>query len=148
MQRKSARVIGQRSLEVGKVPAIVNSRSVKPFERTERVAHSVRDDFFSVQRSGGLEQEFHELALPLVVSPIADPEQVSLMLCLLRGKDVAVSGFVKRPDSWDTKPIGIDSSKRFSEGKYAIDSVQMKAKDLAGARVSAMMRIVKESAKS
>src|SRR5438094_2658948 len=92
-----------------------------------------------------LDQKFAELAVALVIAPVADPDEID-----------AFAGFTKRMEN---RPVGrfmpgeyppapasrlIDLTQYFAEGEDCIISPEIEAGDLMGGGNGAMMRIMEE----
>jgi hypothetical protein len=63
-------------------------------------------------------------------------------------KDANVGCLVEGPRPLDAKAIQVYSPNRFAEGEHSIEEVQLKAQNLAGVGVGAMMCVMKESAEA
>src|SRR5213083_555658 len=97
------------------------------------------------KRGRRLDQEFLQLAAALVVTPVADPHYVNFAAAADGLKSLNVGSFVKRPNAAHPESISIDAPYCFSEGEHAIHQVQMKLEYFPGARVGAMMAVMKQS---
>src|SRR5438874_952946 len=104
MQRKSAPAVHLWSLQVGQIAAVFNSGLAQLLERVFWIANSVCNDSATLQRTGWLEQKLHQLTRTLIITPVADPEDIGLLFFTSGRKTLAFATFVKGQNRGTTDP--------------------------------------------
>src|SRR5581483_9240997 len=90
-----------RGPEVRQPAGIFDSVADERLARVLRIAHAV-DARAQAEVARGLEEELVQLAVALLVSPVADPHQVAFARnAVERVEDSGVRRFVKRPGALD-----------------------------------------------
>src|SRR5215208_851552 len=90
------------------------------------------------------DQELVQLLAALVVTPVADPNQIPLSRPEERPEDANVCGFVPRPRAPGPPALEIEIADRPAEGEYAVVGGQVVARHLGRSRDGAVMRVVEE----
>src|SRR6185312_762249 len=148
VQAYPATVVHLRSAQVREISAEFHARPGKRAQRFVRITYSVHRKFVISQSRCGSDQEFLQLPRPLFVTPVADPDYVCIFGCVVRKKICGVSGFVEGPDSFYAERFKIDFADRLAKSQDAVEFSQRKAQDLSWVGVRAVMRVMKQSAKS
>ena len=115
MQRKSAPAVHLWSLQVGQIAAVFNSGLAQLLERVFWIANSVCNDSATLQRTGWLEQKLHQLTRTLIITPVADPEDIGLLFFTSGSKNLGIGSFVKSPNPGHTESVRIDSTDGLAE---------------------------------
>src|SRR6185503_11527170 len=91
-----------------------------------------------------LNQELFQLRGAFIVAPVADPNHVNLFAALERMELFYVSRFMKSPCAVYAKTIDVYASNGLTKREHAIHQVQIELQNFTGARVSAMMAVMKQ----
>src|SRR5581483_7599852 len=114
-----------------------------------RIPHSINSEFVCGQFGSRLQKKLANLSRTLVIAAIADPHYiVCAAVAGYRVKDRRVGSFVQRPSACDVEMPAVNIAQSFAEREYAVKAIDAKEANLFRRRRGAMMRIVKEQAKS
>src|SRR5437016_10957907 len=104
-------------------------------------------NFFFGESSGRSDQEFLQLACPLLVAPISDPDQVNLPWAIERHEGVHIGSLMKGPGAVYAEAIDVNTAYGLAKRKHAIEQMQMKLQHLTCLGVRAVMAVVQQGNK-
>src|SRR3954468_15896955 len=129
---------------VRKPASIVDSKSTEPINDLAGIPHSV-DARGESESHCGLDQELVELAVTLIVAPIADPDEILFLAAAgQRMEQRRIRRFVPGVGPSAPAPCRIDVAEHLSEGEHAIVAREVEEGDLVRGGDGAMMRVMEE----
>src|SRR5215813_7141285 len=133
-----------RSSQVGQIPSILHSRLEQHGDSSRGIANAVRNHTLPGQSRRWFDQEFLQLVRALVISPVANPNQIDFLRPSLGMKATHIRCFVKRPCPAHAEASSVDAAQGLTKSQDSVYQVQVEAQDLAGSGVRAMMAVIEQ----
>src|SRR5690606_29224617 len=98
------------------------------------------------ETAGGAEQKLVKLGGALVVTPVADPDEIPFRLALERAKEARVCGLVPRPDAAAPAEGGPGVAQHLPEGEDPVIAAEVEGRHLPRRGDDAVVRVVEQEA--
>src|SRR5215208_7760498 len=109
-----------------------------------RISNSV-DTRRQAKRRNGLDQKALQLIITFAVAPIADPDQVGVLVRAGVGTEQRrIGSFMPGKGAATPSARNVDLPQHFAESEHRVIAFQIEALDFVGSRHRPMMGIVKE----
>src|SRR5689334_14581070 len=120
MQRDTAAGISFGRHEVGQIAAKFDPGSVQLLQRVSRIANAVHNGA-SLEPRGWMDEKFLEFGGSFIISPVAHPDHINLLVAILRKKICRIGGFMECPHPVNAETVLVNAANSLAEGENAVE---------------------------